>query len=741
MPPDAGRESLRARLFAPKLTGAILAVAIALAVSFVAILVSGKDAPLGFAYLFEGAVGGWGPIGESAIKGSVLVLTGLSVAIPFTVGLFNIGAEGQLIWGALAAAVVGRAFDLPAPILVPLCLGAAALAGGLWGALPGALKALRGVHEVISTILLNWVAIHLVHGWLVAGPLAAPGSGSAISMAGTAPIQLAAHLFRPFRGSRLDLGLPLSLAIAWGGWFLLTRALRGFGRGATGAGAGEARASGVGDRRGGGPRRRGRAGAGPAGAWSRRWPSPAPSREWQAPCSSSAPSTGSLVSSAPATVSTGSPSRSLEERPLRAPRSPAFSLARCARDRPAFNSLESIRASPTSSRAPRSCWWPCPERSRRSSSGCAPASCRLRRRRDRPLPRDPRIRAAARPRRARRGAFREGRGRQYRSGRDDESRRLRRRHGSVLHRISLGRGGLRRSRGWSRGSDPRRFRRPAPRRPGGEGDRAQSGRSRARPLPAGVDLRVLGSESRRSDAASWPRRTHDLRCRGIRGAASAPRRPRQDALGAARPRGRRAPPRRRDGGRPGRGGAHGVRDRERRPCWSRRRRPLRRDSRPVRYPHAGRTGLHGSRGHGVRALDRARRRRSRVLLRRRGRAAAPALVLARGLGSARRRRLSRLAVRRDPARARVRLEARAGSGCGRGAVRTGRPRLSQARTCARKLCPRGARMPKCSATVAPRSANETRSPRSVPCSRPGANTAMGTRSRVWSVPANVGSQP
>src|SRR3954469_16855063 len=227
MPPDAGRESLRARLFAPKLTGAVLAVAIALAVSFVAILVSGKNAPLGFAYLFEGAVGGWGPIGESAVKGSVLVLTGLSVAIPFTVGLFNIGAEGQLIWGALAAAVAGSAFDLPSPFLVPVSLAGAALAGGIWGAVAGALKALRGVHEVISTILLNWVAIHLVHGWLVAGPLSARTSGSAISMAGTAPIRPAAPLYRFFAGSRLDAGLPLSLAIAFAVWFFLTRTRRG----------------------------------------------------------------------------------------------------------------------------------------------------------------------------------------------------------------------------------------------------------------------------------------------------------------------------------------------------------------------------------------------------------------------------------------------------------------------------------------------------------------------------------
>jgi simple sugar transport system permease protein len=235
-------------LFAPSRVpfwGAVMAVAVALALSFLAILASGKDAALGFAHLFDGAFGSAGALGESAVKGSVLVLTGLSVAVPFTVGLFNIGAEGQLIWGALAAAAAGSAIDLPAPLLVPVCLAAAALAGGIWGALPGALKAVRGVHEVISTILLNWVAIHLVHGWLVVGPLSARTSGSAISMAGTPPIRPAAHLHRFLEGSRLDLGLPLSLAIAFAVWFFLTRTRRGFEWRATGAGAEAARASGI----------------------------------------------------------------------------------------------------------------------------------------------------------------------------------------------------------------------------------------------------------------------------------------------------------------------------------------------------------------------------------------------------------------------------------------------------------------------------------------------------------------
>ena len=224
---------------------ASLAVLAALAASFLVIAASGKDAALGFAYLLQGAVGGPGPLGETAIKSGVLILTGLSVAVAFTVGLFNIGGEGQLIWGALAAAMVGRALDLPAPLLIPASLLAAAIAGAAWGLVPGILKVYRGVHEVISTILLNWIAIHLVHGWLVAGPLAAQGSGSAISVAGTEPIRAAAWLPRLLPGSRLDLGLPVALACATAAWFLLTRMRIGFEWRAVGAGAGAAEASGI----------------------------------------------------------------------------------------------------------------------------------------------------------------------------------------------------------------------------------------------------------------------------------------------------------------------------------------------------------------------------------------------------------------------------------------------------------------------------------------------------------------
>jgi ABC-type uncharacterized transport system permease subunit len=235
---------LRARVFAPArdpLWGAVAAIAVALAVSFLAIAASGHDALAGFGDLVSGACGGRGPLGETAIKAAVLILTGLSVAVAFTVGLFNIGGEGQLIWGALAAAVVGR-FD--SSIALPLSLAAAALAGGGFGLLPGWLKVRRGVHEVISTILLNWVAIHVVQGWLVAGPLAAVGGG-AVSVAGTEPIARAAWLPRLLPGSRLDLGFPIALLIAAAVWFLLTRTRRGFEWRAVGAGRDAAHAAGI----------------------------------------------------------------------------------------------------------------------------------------------------------------------------------------------------------------------------------------------------------------------------------------------------------------------------------------------------------------------------------------------------------------------------------------------------------------------------------------------------------------
>jgi simple sugar transport system permease protein len=117
----------------------------------------------------------WG-FAATLVKACPILLAALAVALPLRAGLFNIGAEGQIYAGALAATGVGLALpELPGAVGLPLVMLAAMAGGALWAALPGYLKAYRGVNEVIVTLLLNFVAIQLV-SWAVSGPLLAQGA-------------------------------------------------------------------------------------------------------------------------------------------------------------------------------------------------------------------------------------------------------------------------------------------------------------------------------------------------------------------------------------------------------------------------------------------------------------------------------------------------------------------------------------------------------------------------------------
>jgi general nucleoside transport system permease protein len=223
----------------------IIAVGSALLVGFLAILFTGKDAVGGYARMLEGALGSPEALGETSIKAAVLTCTGLSVGLAFVVGLFNIGAEGQFIAGALGAAVVGHALHLPAPLHVPLALLSAAACGALPALVAAWLKVRRGVHEVISTIMLNWIVIYWVQDWLVVGPLRAPSSSAEVSASGTAQIQSTAELPRLFADSRLDPGLPLAVTFAVLAWHLLRRGVLGYEMRAVGANIEAARAAGI----------------------------------------------------------------------------------------------------------------------------------------------------------------------------------------------------------------------------------------------------------------------------------------------------------------------------------------------------------------------------------------------------------------------------------------------------------------------------------------------------------------
>ncbi len=225
-----------------------LAVALALLLGLGIIYATGRDGLEGYARMFAGGLAGPGPLGESSVKTAVLVFTGLSVLLAFTVGLFNIGAEGQFIVGAIAAAWLGKALvGLPSALHLPATLLGSALAGAAYGLLPAWLKVRRGVHEVISTIMLNWIAVHGVENWLVIGPLKAETApGATISLSGTAEIAATAHLPRLLgEGSRMNLGIALALGAALLCWFLLMRTRLGYELRAVGASVEASRYGGI----------------------------------------------------------------------------------------------------------------------------------------------------------------------------------------------------------------------------------------------------------------------------------------------------------------------------------------------------------------------------------------------------------------------------------------------------------------------------------------------------------------
>ena len=141
-----------------------LAITTALIIGAIIVWRSGENPLVAYSSLLAGAFGSRSGVGESIVYMTPLVLTGLSVAVAFRCGLFNIGAEGQYIVGMIAAAWAGYAFTgLPAFLHVPVTLLAGAAAGAVWAAIPGVLKAKLGVHEVINTIMMNHIAIYFTH--------------------------------------------------------------------------------------------------------------------------------------------------------------------------------------------------------------------------------------------------------------------------------------------------------------------------------------------------------------------------------------------------------------------------------------------------------------------------------------------------------------------------------------------------------------------------------------------------
>jgi simple sugar transport system permease protein len=198
-------------------------VLLAALIGAVILLLSGANPIQAYGALLRGSFGSMAVFGRTLEKATPLVFSGLAVAFAFRGGLFNIGAQGQLLLGALTAAVVGFAVKgLPAFIHAPLALLAGALAGALYAAIPGALKTYRGAHEVITTIMLNYIAINITD-YLADGPFKDTSPGNIVAR--TPEILATAKI--PTLGG-LPLGFLIAILVAIGIWWLLWKTTIGF---------------------------------------------------------------------------------------------------------------------------------------------------------------------------------------------------------------------------------------------------------------------------------------------------------------------------------------------------------------------------------------------------------------------------------------------------------------------------------------------------------------------------------
>ena len=185
---------------------------------------------------------GFYPLSETIVTATPLILTGLSVALAFKSGLFNIGAQGQFIFGAIGASYVGFHFHLPVGIHILVAALAGALFAAIWGGIVGLLKARTGAHEVILTIMMNYIASYFILWVLKTQSFLRPGRidpiAPEVNQSARLPLLAGANF-------RLNFGIFIALAAAVFVWWLLTKTTIGFKFRAVGANGQAAKTAGI----------------------------------------------------------------------------------------------------------------------------------------------------------------------------------------------------------------------------------------------------------------------------------------------------------------------------------------------------------------------------------------------------------------------------------------------------------------------------------------------------------------
>ena len=223
-PSEAASGLVRSYLLPRSVLSGLACVLAAFAIGAVLIALIGRDPVYAYWSLFEASLGSTNGLAETMIRTVPLALCGIGIALAFRAGVFNVGAEGQLFIGGIAAAWVGlQLTGQPQWLVLPAMGLAAAIAGALWSGIAGVLKLRLRADELITTIMLNYVAIYVV-GYLLHGPLQEPGS----PLARTARLAAEARLPTILESTRLHAGLLIVIVIAILAQIFLWRAVAGF---------------------------------------------------------------------------------------------------------------------------------------------------------------------------------------------------------------------------------------------------------------------------------------------------------------------------------------------------------------------------------------------------------------------------------------------------------------------------------------------------------------------------------
>ncbi|WP_048602439.1 ABC transporter permease [Rubeoparvulum massiliense] len=204
----------------------IFAIIMGLVFGAIIMLLAGYNPIRAYSALLDGVFGNIYNVGESLRAITPLIFTGLAVAFAFRTGLFNIGVEGQFVVGALGAVWIGITLDgLPMYIHAPLAVLMGGIFGAIWGIIPGLLKAWRGVHEVITTIMMNWIALYFTNYW-IRYYLKGPSERSE-------RVQDSALLYNDwlrdtFEGARLHTGIFVALLMAFVFYLILWKTRTGY---------------------------------------------------------------------------------------------------------------------------------------------------------------------------------------------------------------------------------------------------------------------------------------------------------------------------------------------------------------------------------------------------------------------------------------------------------------------------------------------------------------------------------